>query len=50
MKKVRKVTEMQEPIGIIISRGDRAEERPIISEYIWAPAPEPIVEVKAKVA
>jgi hypothetical protein len=50
MKKVREVTESQEPLGIIISRGDSAEQRPIISAYIWATAPEPIVEVKAKVA
>jgi hypothetical protein len=50
MKKVREVTESQEPIGIIISRGDSAEQRPIFSAYIWAPAPEPVAEVKSKVA
>ena len=50
MKKVRAVTEVQEPLGIIISRGDSAEQRPIISAYIWAPAPEPVVEVTSKVA
>ena len=50
MKKIREVTESQEPLGIIISRGDPAEQRPIISAYIWAAAPETIDEVKAKVA
>ena len=50
MKKVREITETQEPIGIIISRGDRAEERPIFSAYIWAAAPEPVAEVTSKVA
>ena len=50
MKKVRVVTEPQEPLGIIISRGDPAEARPIFSAYIWAPAPEPEIEVTSKVA
>ena len=50
MKKVREVTESQEPIGIVISRGDRAEQRPIFSAYIWGPAPEPVAEATAKVA
>lgn len=50
MKKVREVTESQEPLGIIISRGDPTEQRPVFSAYIWAAAPEPLVEVKAKVA
>ena len=50
MKKVREVTESQEPLGIIISRGDPAEQRPIFWGYVWAPAPEPTTEVKSKVA
>ncbi len=50
MKKVREVTESDEPLGIIISRGDRAEQRPIIWAYIWGPAPEPVAEVQSKVA
>jgi hypothetical protein len=50
MKKVREITETQEPLGIIISRGDRLEQRPIFSAYIWGPAPEPAVEATAKVA
>ena len=50
MKKVRAVTESQEPLGIIISRGDPAEPHPIFWGYIWGPAPEPVAEVKSKVA
>ena len=50
MKKAREITETQEPLGIIISRGDRLEQPPIFSAYIWGPAPEPVVEVSAKVA
>jgi hypothetical protein len=30
-----------EPMGIIISRGERAEPTPRISAYVWGPAPEP---------
>lgn len=29
----------QEPIGIIISRGSRAEEPPRFSAYVWGPVP-----------
>jgi len=50
MKKVREVTESEEPLGIIISRGDRGEERPVFWAYIWGPAPEPIAEPTSKVA
>ncbi|MEP6507484.1 MAG: hypothetical protein ABJC63_04590 [Gemmatimonadales bacterium] len=50
MKKIREITESEEPVGIIISRGDRAEQRPIFSAYIWAPAPELDAEKPAKVA
>ena len=50
MKKIREVTNSDEPVGIIISRGDPAEARPIFSGYIWAAAPELDLEVKAKVA
>lgn len=44
MKKAREIPESEEPIGIIISRGDRTEQRPIFSAYIWGPAPEPVVD------
>ena len=50
MKKIREVPESEEPLGIIISRGDRAEQRPIFSAYIWGPAPEPDAEPTSKVA
>jgi hypothetical protein len=50
MKKMRETTESDEPIGIIISRGDRKEARPIFSAYIWGPAPEPASESSTKVA
>jgi hypothetical protein len=50
MKKIREVTELDEPLGIIISRGDPAEQRPVFWGYIWAPAPELDIEAKAKVA
>ena len=50
MKKVRETSQSEEPIGIIISRGDRTEQRPIFSAYIWGPAPEPVLEPSSKVA
>jgi len=50
MKKVREITESEEPIGIIISRGDRKEARPIFSAYIWGPAPDPVPDATTKVA
>ena len=30
----------QEPIGIVISRGSRAEAAPRFWAYVWGPAPE----------
>ena len=50
MKKVREIPESEEPIGIIISRGDRKETPPIFSAYIWGPAPEPATEKTSRVA
>jgi hypothetical protein len=29
-----------EPVGIVISRGTRAEPAPIIHAFVWGPAPE----------
>ena len=40
MKKDRKEIESSEPLGIIISRGDRTEPTPMFSAYIWGPVPE----------
>ncbi len=31
----------QEPVGIVISRGSRAEQTPRLTAYVWGPAPEP---------
>jgi hypothetical protein len=50
MKKIRETSQQDEPIGIIISRGDRTEQRPVFSAYIWGPAPEPVLEPSTKVA
>lgn len=32
---------VEEPLGIIISRGSRDEPTPIFSTYVWGSAPEP---------
>jgi hypothetical protein len=42
MKKDRKEAELDssEPLGIIISRGDRTEPIPVFSAYIWGPVPD----------
>lgn len=50
MKKVREITESEEPIGIIISRGSRKEIPPIFTAYIWGPAPDPVPDATTKVA
>jgi hypothetical protein len=33
-------TEADEPIGIVISRGNRSEEAPRFAAYVWGPVPE----------
>ena len=41
------VAGLDEPIGIVISRGKRDEPTPAFSAYVWGPAsddPEPTVE------
>lgn len=40
MKKDRKETVASEPIGIVISRGDKTEPTPVFSAYIWGPVPD----------
>lgn len=30
----------QEPMGIVISRGSRREQIPLVSAYVWGPVPE----------
>jgi hypothetical protein len=42
MKKISETTETDEPLGIIISRGDRKETKPVFWAYVWGPAPEPM--------
>ena len=44
MSDIRQSTTEQEPIGIIISRGSRAEAAPRFWAYVWGPAPEPVAE------
>jgi hypothetical protein len=41
MAKTRPVELEQEPVGIVISRGSRAEQTPKLLAYVWGPAPEP---------
>ena len=50
MKKKTLIPESAEPVGIVISRGDRTEAQPLFRAYIWAPAPEPVLEHTTKVA
>ncbi len=50
MKKNSQASETDEPLGIIISRGDRKEAPPIFAAYIWGPAPEPAADKTSKVA
>jgi hypothetical protein len=33
-----------EPMGIVISRGARGEQAPMVLAYVWGPAPEIIEE------
>jgi hypothetical protein len=50
MKKDRKDTNSSEPMGIVISRGDKTEPIPVFSAYIWAPAPEAVEESAPRAA
>jgi hypothetical protein len=43
MEKISKLSKQeleQEPVGIVISRGSRAEQTPRLIAYVWGPAPE----------
>ena len=40
MAKIRAEETEQEPMGIVISRGSRAEPAPRLVAYVWGPAPE----------
>ena len=34
------LSEVTEPVGIVISRGSRDEPTPSVFAYVWGPAPE----------
>jgi hypothetical protein len=40
MSESKKPTPDQEPIGIVISRGSRAEDTPRFWAYVWSQGPE----------
>jgi hypothetical protein len=40
MRKAVESKEESEPVGIVISRGNRDEPTPAFFAYIWGPAPE----------
>jgi hypothetical protein len=48
MAQRRKTEIEQEPMGIVISRGSRAEETPRFTAYVWGPVPETELEDKEK--
>ena len=50
MKKDRKETNSSEPMGIVISRGDKTEPTPVFAAYIWAPAPDEVEETAHRAA
>jgi hypothetical protein len=50
MEKVRKDTVKSEPLGIIISRGDKTEPTPVFCAYIWGPVPENSADSATKAA
>ena len=50
MKKDRKEVVSSEPLGIIISRGDKTEPIPIFSAYVWGPVPDDIEDSATRAA
>jgi hypothetical protein len=50
MPKSVDTNEVNEPVGIIISRGDRDEPTPVCFAYVWGPAPEDDTEPSRVVA
>lgn len=40
MKAANENLRKAEPVGIVISRGTRAEPAPLIQAFVWGPAPE----------
>jgi hypothetical protein len=45
MTERRQTAAEEEPIGIVISRGSRAEEAPRVSAYVWGLSQEPEVRM-----
>ena len=51
MKKSEPIHALEEPVGIVISRGSRHEDVPTVAAYVWGPPPEVGEEVReSKVA
>ena len=50
MKKTSPSKEAFEPIGIVISRGERTEPVPVVLEYVWGPAPVETAPPKVRAA
>ena len=50
MKKDRKEAVSSEPLGIIISRGDKTEPIPVFSAYIWGPVPDAATDSASRAA
>lgn len=50
MKKITQTEVEQEPVGIVISRGSRAEDPPRFLAYVWGPVPEAELDAALKMA
>jgi len=50
MKKTPVKPEASEPIGIVISNGERSEPVPVVLEYVWGPAPVDVAPPKVRAA
>jgi hypothetical protein len=50
MEKVRKDIVKSEPMGIVISRGDKTEPTPVFSAYVWGPVPDAATETATRAA
>ncbi len=48
MEQHRQESREQEPVGIVISRGERGETAPRFSAYMWSDAPEIPAEPAAR--
>lgn len=42
MKQIRQSSDVQEPMGIVISEGPKPPVTPRFVAFVWAPGPEPI--------